>query len=220
MTKTKTRIMGFLMTALLAFSAPLVYADNANSGNVSGGQPAVSDDQSSSGQGDHEWGHGHGDKHGDHQRGGFFKDLTDDQKKQLKDIWQKQKEAKKAAFEQIKADKDAITNELLQTTPDVNKINDLKSKLEALGAQMLDNRISSDLEVKKILTAEQFAQYLEFQKHKFGRSHRGQWGHRGEGWGHWKHCGHHRHHHGNWGDQRDGGYGEHQGHGYDNGDSE
>jgi Spy/CpxP family protein refolding chaperone len=220
MTKTKTRIMGFLMTALLAFSAPLVYADNANSGNVSGGQPAVSDDQSSSGQGDHEWGHGHGDKHGDHQRGGFFKDLTDDQKKQLKDIWQKQKEAKKAAFEQIKADKDAITNELLQTTPDVNKINDLKSKLEALGAQMLDNRISSDLEVKKILTAEQFAQYLEFQKHKFGRSHRGKWGHRGEGWGHWKHCGHHRHHHGNWGDQRDGGYGEHQGHGYDNGDSE
>ena len=220
MTKTKTRIMGFLMTALLAFSAPLVYADNANSGNVSGGQPAVSDDQSSSGQGDHEWGHGHGDKHGDRQRGGFFKDLTDDQKKQLKDIWQKQKEAKKAAFEQIKADKDAITNELLQTTPDVNKINDLKSKLEALGAQMLDNRISSDLEVKKILTAEQFAQYLEFQKHKFGRSHRGQWGHRGEGWGHWKHCGHHRHHHGNWGGQRDGDYGEHQGHGYDNGDNE
>ena len=220
MINTKAKIMGFLMTSVLALSAPLVYADNANGGNVSGGQTAVSNDQSSSGQGDYEWGHGHGDKHGDRQRGGFFKDLTDDQKKQLKDIWQKQKEAKKAAFEQIKADKDAITNELLQTTPDVNKINDLKSKLEALGAQMLDNRISSDLEVKKILTAEQFAQYLEFQKHKFGRSHRGQWGHRGEGWGHWKHCGHHRHHHGNWGDQRDGGYGEHQGHGYDNGDSE
>jgi len=109
------------------------------------------------------------------------------------------KGSKKAAFEKIKANKDAITNELLQTTPDVNKINDLKSKLEALGAQMLDNRISSDLEVKKILTAEQFAHYLEFQKHKFGRSHRGEWGHNGEGWGHWKNCGrHHRHHHENW----------------------
>ena len=205
---TKTGITGVLMSVVLALSAPLVYADNANGGNVSGGQTAVSDDQSSSGQ-------------GDHQRGGFFKDLTDGQKKQLKDIWQKQKEAKKAAFEKIKANKDAITNELLQTTPDVNKINDLKSKLEALGAQMLDNRISSDLEVKKILTAEQFAHYLEFQKHKFGRSHRGECGHNGEGWGHWKNCGrHHRHHHENWGEQRDGGYGEHDGHGYANGDNE
>ena len=89
--------------------------------------------------------------------------------------------------------------------------------MEALGVQMLDNRISSDLEVKKILTAQQFAQYLEFQKHKFGLSHKGKWGHSGEGWGHWKHCGHHRHHHGNWGDKGDGGYVEHQGHGYTTG---
>ena len=222
MITTKAKIMGFLMTSVLALSAPLVYADNANGGNVSaGGQPAVSDDQSSSEQGEHSWGHGHWGRYGDHHQGGFFKDLTDDQKKQLKDIWQKQKEAKKAIFTQIKADKTAITNELLQTTPDVNKINDLKSKLEAFGAQMLDNRINSDLEVKKILTAEQFAQYLEFQKHKFGRFHKGEWGHNGEGLGHWKQCGrHHRHHDGNWGDQRDGGYGEHDGHGYDNGDNE
>ena len=212
MINTKAKIMGFLMTSVLALSAPLVYADNANGGNVSGGQTAVSNDQSSSGQGDHEWGHGHWGKHGDHQGGCFFKDLTDDQKKQLKDIWQKQKEAKKAAFEQIKANKDAITNELLQTTPDVNKINDLKSKLEALGAQMLDNRISSDLEVKKILTAEQFAHYLEFQKHKFARSHKGK-----------GNCSHHkcqRYHHGNSNDQRDGGYGEYHSNWDNNGGNE
>jgi Spy/CpxP family protein refolding chaperone len=215
--KTTTKIMGFLMTVLLALSAPLVYADNGNGGNVGGDQPAASDDQSSPGQGDHAWGD-HWGKHGDHRRGGFFKDLTDDQKKQLKDIFQKQRTAKKTAFEQIKADKEDLTNELLQTTPDTNKINDLKSKLEALQAQLLDNRINSDLDVKKILNAEQFARYLEFQKHKF---HRGKWGHNGEGWGHLRHCRHHhRHHHGNWGDQRDDGYGEHHGHGYDNGDNE
>ena len=210
---TKAGITGILMSAVLALSAPLVYADNANGGNVSGGQPAVSDDQSFSGQGEHAWGHGHWGKHGDHQRGGFFKDLTDDQKKQLKDIWQKQKEAKKASFEQIKADKEAITNELLQTTPDVNKINDLKSKMEALHAQMLDNRINLNLEVKKILNAEQFAKYLDFQSHKFtGRSHRGEGGSR-----------HHKcqkHHHGNWGDQYDGGHGEHQSNWDNNGDNE
>jgi Spy/CpxP family protein refolding chaperone len=202
--KKTTKIMGFLMTALLALSVPLVYADNGNAGNPSGGQPAVSDDQSSSDQSDHEW--GHGGRHGHHRGGMFFHklNLTDDQQKQLKGIWQKQGEAKKTAFEQIKADKEALTNELLQTTPDVNKVNDLKSKLETLGAQMLDNRISSDLEVKKILTPEQFVQYLEFQKHKFaGRFHRG-WGHRGEGWGHWRHCRHHhRHHHGYRGDDGD-----------------
>ena len=186
---TKAGITGVLMGAILALSAPVVYADYGNGGNF----------------GDGGWSH-----HGHHGKGGFFSKLTDDQKKQLKDIWQKQKEAKKAAFVQIKADKEALTNELLQTTPDVNKINDLKSKMEALHAQMLDTRINSNLEVKKILTAEQFAKYLEFQKHKFaGRSHKEERG-----------CRHHRHHHGNWGDQGDGGYGEHHGHGYDNGDND
>ena len=151
---TKAGITGILMSAVLALSAPLVYADSGNGGNF----------------GDGGWGH-----HGHYGKGGFFSKLTDDQKKQLKDIWQKQKEAKKTAFTQIKADKEALTNELLQTTPDVSKINDLKSKMEALGAQMLDSRINSNLEVKKILTAEQFAKYLEFQKHKFsGRSHKGE----------------------------------------------
>jgi len=122
----------------------------------------------------------------------------------------KQREARKATFKQIKANKEALTNELLQTKPDVNKINDLKSKMKALGAQMLDNRINSNLEVKKILTAQQFAKYLEIQKAKFdGRFHKGE-----------RDCQHHRQHHGNWGDQRDGGHGEHHGHGYENGDND
>jgi Spy/CpxP family protein refolding chaperone len=192
---TKTRIAGTIMVALLALSAPFVYADSGNGGNFGGSG----------------WGH-----HGHSGRGGFFHNLTDDQKKQMKAIWEKQKEAKKAAFAQIKADKEALTNELLQTTPDANKINDLKSKMEALHAQMLDSRINSNLEVKKILTAEQFAKYLEIQKYKHsGRFHREEWGNRGEGFGGREgSCRHHRHHHGNWGEQRDGG------HGYDNGDNE
>ena len=192
---TKSGITGILMSAVLALSAPLVYADSGNSGN----------------SGDSGWGH-----HGPCGKGGFFSKLTDDQKKQLKDIWQKQKEAKKTAFTQIKADREALTNELLQTTPDVNKINDLKSKIEALGAQMLDSRVNSNLEVKKILTAQQFAKYLEIQEDKHsGRFHKGEWGNRGEGFGGREgSCRHHRHHHGNWGEQRDGG------HGYDNGDNE
>ena len=112
---TKTRIAGILMAALLVLSAPLVYADSGNGGNF----------------GDGGWGH-----HDQYGKGRLFHKLhlTDDQMKQLKDICQKQMEAKKTAFEQIKADKEALTNELLQTIPDVNKINDLKSKMEALHA--------------------------------------------------------------------------------------
>ena len=188
---TKTRTIGVLMTAILALSASVVYADNGNGGNF--------------------W-NGDSEHRGHYGEGGFFHklNLTDGQKKQMKDIWQKQKEAKKTAFAQIKVYREVLTNELLQTTPDVNKINDLKSKLKVLGAQMLDNRTNSDLEVKKILTAEQFSKYLEFQKHEFaGRFHKGEWG-RGEG------C-HHRHHHGNWRGQRNDGYGEHHDHGDENG---
>ncbi|MBF0571965.1 MAG: Spy/CpxP family protein refolding chaperone [Candidatus Omnitrophica bacterium] len=191
---TKTRITGVLMAALLVLSAPVLYADSGNGGNF----------------GDNGWGH-----HDQYGKGRFFHKLhlTDDQKKQLKDIWQKQEAAKKTFFEQIKTDKEALTNELLQTTPDVNKINDLKSKMEALHAQVLDNRINSNLEVKKILNAEQFAKYLDFQSHKFsGRSHRGE-----------EVCSRHkcqRHHHGNWGDQHESGYGEHHSNRDNTGDNE
>jgi Spy/CpxP family protein refolding chaperone len=188
---TKAGITGILMSAILALSAPVVYADNGNGGN---------------------FGDGHGDRHGSYMKGKFCHklNLTDDQQKQLKAILQKQREVMKATFKQIKANKEALTNELFQTTPDVKKINDLKSKMEALGAQMLDNRINSNLEVKKILTAQQFAKYLETQKAEFaGRFHKGESGSR-----------HHRHHHGNWGEQRDGGYGEHHGHGNENGDND
>ena len=176
MKATRIKIASFLVAGLLALLAPIVYADGGN----------ASDKGSES-----SWSHHH-----HFGKGGFFQQLTDDQKKQLKDIWQKQETAKKATIEQIKADKEALTNELLETTPNANKINDLKAKMEALMAQMLDDRINSNLQVKKILNNEQFAKYLEFQNHKFHGHHHGNWGHhddksstdhdgKGDGHNHW-----------------------------------
>ena len=71
---TKAGITGILMSAVLALSAPVVYADNGNGGNF----------------GDGGWG-----QHGHYMKGKFCHklNLTDDQKKQMKDIWQKQREA-------------------------------------------------------------------------------------------------------------------------------
>ena len=88
--KTQGKMTGLLIAAVLALSTSGVYADSGNGGNFGGSG----------------WGH-----HGHSGRGGFFHNLTDDQKKQMKAIWEKQKEAKKAAFEQIKADKEALTAE-------------------------------------------------------------------------------------------------------------
>lgn len=201
---TKARIIGFLMTAVLALSAPVVYADYGNGGN---------------------FGDGHGGRQGHYMKGKFFHklNLTDVQKKQMKDIWQKQREAKKATFEQIKANREALNKELAQPTSDMAKINALQAQLKTLVLKMADSRLNSTLEVKKVLTPEQFGKYLEFQKHKFaGRSHKGEWG-QGKGChrhgGNWRHCRHHRHHHGYKGQYGDG-YGEHHGHGYENGDND
>ncbi len=216
---TKTKMMGFLLTVILALSAPVVYADNGNGGNLSGGQSAVSDDQSSSWKGDHGWKHGQWGRHGHYMKSRFIRqlNLTDDQKKQLKDIWHKQRETMKATFEQIKANREGLHKELLGPTTDMNKINALQAQWKTLQAQMADNRLNSTLEVKKILTPEQFGKYLEFQKYKFsGRSHRGE---RNSGWGH-RYCdfgGHCRHHHDYRGYQYGGGYGNYHKHGGDNG---
>ena len=167
MMKTKIKMMGALMTLIMALSAPVVYADTGNGGNLSGGQTAVSDQQSYPGQGDHAWKHGHWARHGCRL---FHRlHLTDAQKTQLKDIWKKQRETMKSTVEQIKVNKKALNQELLAATPDMNKINAIQTQLKTLKTQMMDNRLNSTLEVKKILTAEQFGKYIELQKKMFAR---------------------------------------------------
>ena len=69
--KTQGKMTGLLIAAVLALSTSGVYADSGNGGNFGGSG----------------WGH-----NGHSGRGGFFHNLTDDQKKQMKAIWEKQKE--------------------------------------------------------------------------------------------------------------------------------
>ena len=167
--KTQGKMTGLLIAAVLALSAPGVYADSGNGGNLAGGQTGPTC-KTCSHKGQHEWKHAHWAKHGDHDKGDFFQklNLTEDQKKQLEGIWQKQMEAKKATFEQIEVNGVALNKELTQPTLDMNKINELQGQLKTLQAQMVDNRLNSMLEIKKILTPEQFGKYLELHKHKFG----------------------------------------------------
>ena len=109
----------------------------------------------------------HAMKHkGEH--GELFKqlNLTEDQKKQLKANKEKQKEQMKAAFTQMKAQKDAMHQELMKKDLDMAKINAIQSQIKAFQAQMVDNHLNSILEVRKILTPEQFSKFISLMEER------------------------------------------------------
>ena len=99
--------------------------------------------------------------------------LTDEQKKQLEDNKQKNREQKKALFKQMKSSKETLVQEFMKPDLDMNKINAIHAQIKALQAQMADNRMGSILAVRKILTPEQFKKFHELtEKHgKMGRHH-------------------------------------------------
>ncbi len=140
----KTKIAGLIM-ALMALSAPMVWAD---SGVAAG--PSHKEG---------EWHHGQKD----HMMAQVL-NLSEDQEKQLKDNRQKQKEAMKSIFEQMKSNRKAFDTEIVKAAPDMTKINDIQAQFKTIQSQMADNHLSSILEIKKILTPEQFAGYMALEK--------------------------------------------------------
>lgn len=99
--------------------------------------------------------------------------LTDAQQKQLKDIKQKKWEAKKSAFEQMKSNREAFNQEIMKAVPDMTKVNELQTQLKALQSQMADSDLNSTLEMKKIMTPEQFAGLMTLKKERklMGQEH-------------------------------------------------
>jgi Spy/CpxP family protein refolding chaperone len=170
----KTRIAGLVM-AVMALSFPLAYADS------------VGQDKGPSAK-DADWHHGQQD----HMTAQIL-NLTEDQEKQLKDLRDKNKEAMKSVFKQMKANRTAFETEIVKATSDMNKVNDLQTQVKALQSQMVDNRLNSILEIKKILTPEQFAGWMALEKQEDMMKHKGhdKFGHKnwsgkdGEGNKHW-----------------------------------
>ena len=134
----KTMIAG-LTVGLMALLAPVVYANEGG------------------------W-HGGGGWHQDKEKIAKVLNLTADQKKQFEDIRKKQKEAMKGIFEQIGANREAFDAEIAKASPDMNKINDLQGQLKTIQGQMIDNHLNLILEIKKILTPEQYAGYMALEK--------------------------------------------------------
>ena len=93
--------------------------------------------------------------------------LTDQQKKQLEENKSKNMELMKATFEKIKSSREALKAELMKPQLDMKKINDAQAQIKALQAQMTDNHLNSILEVRKILSREQFEKFISIMdKHK------------------------------------------------------
>jgi len=93
--------------------------------------------------------------------------LTEDQKKQLETNKQNQQGQRKLLFEQMKTQHDAMHQELMNPNLDMNKINSIQSQIKSLQAQMADNRLNSILEVRRILTSDQFNKFISLmEQHK------------------------------------------------------
>ncbi len=99
--------------------------------------------------------------------------LTDEQKKKLEDNKAKHHEQKGGAFKKMRSLREALKQELMKPALDMNKINDIQAQIKAFQAQMADDRLNHILEVRGILTAEQFAKFNALmEKHKQGSKQR------------------------------------------------
>jgi len=93
--------------------------------------------------------------------------LTGDQKKQLEVNKQQHHARMESARQEMKNEKQALKEELMKPQLDRPKIYGLHSQIKALLSQMEDDKLSSILAVRAILTPEQFSKFITLMhKHK------------------------------------------------------
>lgn len=97
-------------------------------------------------------------------------DLTDEQKQLLEANKQKHQGSKKEQWQQIKANMEAVAAELKKPDYDVNHIKNLNEQSKQIRNAMADERLEGILEVRGILTQEQFIKFTDLMdQHKFNK---------------------------------------------------
>ena len=86
--------------------------------------------------------------------------LSDQQKQQLDDNKAKSRKQMEATLEKMRSFREALNQELMKSALDMNKINEIQVQIKAVQAEMVDGHLQSILEVRKILTPEQFTKFL------------------------------------------------------------
>lgn len=90
--------------------------------------------------------------------------LTAEQKEQLQAHKEKHRAEAKSLREEVRAKREEIRQELQKADFDQGKVQQLHSELKALKNQKEDHRLNGILEVRQILTPEQFSKFMELKK--------------------------------------------------------
>lgn len=98
--------------------------------------------------------------------------LTPEQEKKLKEHKQAHREASKTLWEAVRAKKDELEKELSNPKFEENKVKALHSEITALKAKLADHRLQGILEVRRILSPEQFTKFQDMMKKRMGKGDR------------------------------------------------
>ncbi|MFA6320310.1 MAG: periplasmic heavy metal sensor [Candidatus Omnitrophota bacterium] len=104
----------------------------------------------------------------------IFKDLnlTAEQKRMLDENKNKHKEEMKSAFDAMRSKEDLLRNELQKQNMDVNKVTQINNELKQMHADMQDRRLAGILEVRRILSPDQFKKFTEKMEKRAEQRHK------------------------------------------------
>ncbi len=91
-------------------------------------------------------------------------DLNPEQEKQLNAHRKRHREEGKGLHKSIRAKREAMKEELQKQELDMEKIYKIHSELKDIQSNKADHRLEGILEVRKILTTEQFVKFMELRK--------------------------------------------------------
>ncbi len=91
-------------------------------------------------------------------------DLSPEQEKQLNIHRKRHREQGKEIHTSIRAKREAMKEELQKQALDMEKINKIHSEMKSMHSKKADHRLEGILEVRKILTTEQFVKFMELRK--------------------------------------------------------
>jgi len=90
--------------------------------------------------------------------------LTDEQKEKVKTLFEQNKEKSENMKKTIFEDKIKLEQELEKETVDTNAVNNLSNEISQLSQDIVKNNIAVKVELKNILTVEQYSKFIEKPK--------------------------------------------------------
>ena len=90
--------------------------------------------------------------------------LTNEQNEKLKEHRIKHRQKAKQLSEDIQVKRKKLAEELQKSEPDTKKVKQIHSELKKLKAIKADHRLEGILEVRKILTTEQYSKFIELRR--------------------------------------------------------